>query len=216
MNFVEWILNLIFPPRCFLCGKILKDGEKNICEKCADVMPRLLNSECRRDIKNVTLCMAPFQYKDELRESLHRYKFNGAAAYGRIYAEFIVKSIDENAIICDIISWVPLSKRGFRKRGYDQAELIARALAERLGLPCESLLLKTRDTKRQSLLTDRGERQRNVSGAYCVAPNENVFAKRVLLVDDIVTTGSTLAECARVLKNNGCLEVYGVAAAMVK
>ena len=216
MSIWEWILDIVYPPRCVLCSKILADGEKNLCGKCADTLPRLLNSECRRDIKNIGICIAPFQYKDEVRESLHRYKFDGVAAYGRVYADFIVKSIDENAIICDIISWVPLNKRGFRKRGYDQAELIARALAEKLGVPCKKLLIKSKNNKRQSSLKGKEARKRNVSGVYSSSFDEDIRSKKILLIDDIVTTGATLEACASVLKAEGCHDVNAAAVAMVK
>ena len=197
-----------------LCRKILRDEEKDICHKCADTMLHIQNFECRRDIEHIRLCLAPFSYKDELRKSLHRYKFSGAAAYGRIYAEFIAKSIDENAISCDIISWVPVSRRRLRERGYDQAEIIARALAGELGVPCERLLCKVKENKRQSSLSSKDERKRNVAGVYRCVAKEELFGKRILLVDDIITSGETISEAAKTLKRSGCTEIYAAAAAL--
>ena len=213
MSLLDSILDLIYPPKCMLCRKILRDYEKDICHKCADNMPKLLNFELRRDLKHISVAVAPFVYKAELRDSLRRYKFSGAAAYGRIYAEFIAKSIDENQISCDIISWVPVSKRRLRERGYDQAEIIARELSSKLNLPCERLLEKVRENKRQSSLKGREERKRNVVGAYRAVVYDSLCGKRLLLVDDIVTTGETMSEAASVLKKAGCKEIYAAAAA---
>lgn len=213
MSVIDSLLDLIYPPRCMLCRRVLKDGEHDFCCKCESELGRFRNSEVRRDVKYVRLCVAPFNYKDELRASFHRYKFGSVTAYGRIYADFIAKSIDENQISCDIISWVPLDNKGLRRRGYDQSEIIARALADKLNIPCEKLLEKVRKTKRQSSLNDREARRKNVSGAYRCVVKEELLGKRVLIVDDIVTTGSTLGECALQLSRNGCNEIYAAAAA---
>ncbi len=213
MSILDYFLDLMYPPRCMLCRKLLKDGEKQLCSGCAQRLPGFMTNEPRWDIKNVKLCYAPFQYKDEVRASLHRYKFGGAAAYGPIYADFILKSIDENPISCDIISWVPLSPKRYRKRGYDQAEIIARALAEKLGLPCEKLLVKIKDNPKQSSIGNRERRKANVAGVYRCASENMVSGKRLLIIDDIVTSGATLAECAAVLRKSGCIEVYAAAAA---
>ncbi len=212
MNILKSILDLLYPPRCMFCSEILKDDDRTFCTKCSGSLQSFMTNEARRDIKYIECCYAPFEYRDEVRASLHRYKFDGAAAYGAVYADFILKSIDENPISCDIISWVPLSKKGLRKRGYDQAEIIARALAEKLGVPCEKLFIKVKNNKRQSSLR-REQRKANVSGAYRCTAKESLADKRILIVDDIVTTGATLSECALQLRKHGCTDVYAAAAA---
>ena len=213
MNIKDYLLNLLYPSRCMLCRKVLRDTEKDLCISCREKLPRYMTNEPRRDLDHIELCVSPFVYKDEVRSSLHRYKFNGVTAYGAIYADFIAKSIDENRISCDIISWVPLSRRRLRKRGYDQAEIIARALAERLGIPCVSLLIKVKNNKRQSSIGKREKRKANVKGAYSFSGKEDIHGKAVLLVDDIVTTGSTLSECAGEISKHGCTSVYAATAA---
>lgn len=213
MKIFDAVLDLLYPPRCILCRKVLDNGKVHFCRKCAGELPGYMMTEARCDLKHVTLCAAPFDYRDAVRDSLRRYKFSSAAAYGPIYADFIVKSIDENQISCDIISWVPLSRKRLRERGYDQSEIIARAVADKLGLPCERFLEKTKNNKRQSTLKNREARKSNVVGAYRCVAEEKLLCKRVLIVDDIVTTGATLSECASVLKKAGCLEVYAAAVA---
>jgi len=207
MKIIDFALDILYPPKCILCRKLLKTGEHGICNNCTALLPKLCAEGCRRDIRHVKQCVFPFQYKDEVRESLLRYKFYGLAVYGPIYADFIAKSIDENGISCDIISWVPVHRTRYRERGYDQAELLAKALAKKIGVPCRKLLVKKRNNIRQSSIEDREMRKRNVSGVYRLAVKENLIGKRVLLVDDIVTTGSTLGECAAVLSKAGCTEI---------
>ena len=165
-------------------------------------------------VKNTELCVAPLYYEGSVRQSLLRYKFSGITAYGHIYADFIAKSIDETQISCDIITWVPLSRKRLRKRGYDQAEIIAAALGRKLGIPCVRLLAKTKDNPPQSRTGNARARKKNAAGVYTCCDREAAENKTVLLVDDIVTTGSTLAECAGVLRKAGCKAVYAAAAAM--
>lgn len=213
MKIIDSFLNLLYPPRCIFCRKILLDDESGLCKKCQGILPKLKADECRRDIRHVRLCVFPFRYKDEVRDSLLRYKFSGAAAYGPVYADFIAKSIDENEISCDIISWVPLHKSRLRERGYDQSEIIAKSLAKRMGLPCVRLIVKEKNNKRQSSIDDKEIRMSNVSGVYRLASNEELLGKRILLIDDIITTGATIGECAATLKGAGCTEIYAAAVA---
>ena len=211
MNIIGYFLDLLYPPHCVLCDRILKDDEKIFCSDCAENLYKYRTSEVRHDIAYTRLCIAPFEYKEGVRDSLIRYKFNGAVAYGAVYADFILKSIDENQISCDIISWVPLHKKRLRERGYDQAEIIARALSKKLGVPCQRLLVKESVNKRQSSIDNREERKANVSGVYRCVSKEELLGKRVLLVDDIITSGATVGECAAMLKAFGCTEIYSAA-----
>ena len=208
------LLDFFYPPRCAFCRALLRTGtDLWVCPACLEKLPRLTRDEQRRDVPHTELVLAPLRYEGVVRESLLRYKFGGLTAYAAAYAEFLAKCIDENGISCDSITWVPLSRRRLRQRGYDQARLIAEELAKRLGLPCECLLVKRRHTRPQSGISNREKRKANAAGAYAVLNAERVKGKRVLLVDDIVTTGATLASCAGVLADAGCTAVFGAAAA---
>ena len=211
---IERILDFFYPPRCAFCRTLLRTGTGLwVCPSCLEKLPRLTRDEQRRDVSHTELVLAPLRYEGVVRESLLRYKFGGLTAYAAVYAEFLAKCIDENGISCDSITWVPLSRRRLRQRGYDQARLIAEELAKRLGLPCERLLVKRRHTRPQSGISDREKRKNNAAGVYAILNAERVKGKRVLLVDDIVTTGATLASCAGVLADAGCAAVFGAAAA---
>ena len=207
---LERILDLFYPPRCAFCRRLLTEKEKGVCRFCRK---RYACDSVRREVTNTEGCIAAFHYRDEVRDSLLRYKFHGVTAYGAAYADFLAKCIDESQISCDIITWVPLSRKRLRKRGYDQARILAEETAKSLGIPCVRLLDKRVDTKPQSGITSAEKRKKNASGVYvCCAP-EAARDKRVLLVDDIVTTGATLSECAAMLKKAGCAGIYAAAAA---
>lgn len=213
MRAVDWLLDLLYPPRCMFCRKLIAAKEDGVCRDCRTRIPRVPSGDLRRDIKHISFCVSPWYYEGDVRQALLRYKFRGVTAYGRIFAGFMAKSIDEIHFSCDIITWVPLSRRRLRARGYDQARILAEELAGKLGVPCVKLLEKQVDTKPQSSLERAEQRRENARGAYRCPDRTAIAGKSILLVDDIVTTGSTLSECARVLKEAGCREIIAATAA---
>ena len=207
MKVVDWLLDLIYPPRCAFCRRLLSGREKGVCRFCRPKLPYVPADGQVQHFRNVDKCLSPLYYHGSVKDSLHRYKFGGATAYADIYSEFIVNCIDDNQISCDSITWVPLSRRRLRRRGYDQAELLAKLIAKHLGQSPVRLLKKLRDTPPQSKTGSVEKRRANIAGAYACLRPELVQGKQVLLVDDIVTTGATLSEAARVLKKAGAKEV---------
>ncbi|MGN0981470.1 MAG: ComF family protein [Candidatus Limivicinus sp.] len=213
MKAFDWLLDLIYPPRCAFCRRLLTGRERGVCRFCRPKLPYVPADGQVQHFRNVSKCISPLYYYGTVQESLHRYKFLGAAAYADIYGEFIVKCIDENQISCDSITWVPLSRRRLRKRGYDQAELLAKEIGKRLGLQPVRLLKKQRHTKPQSRTGSAEKRRANIAGAYVCPHPEQAAGKRILLVDDIVTTGATLSEAAGVLRKAGAGEVLAATVA---
>ena len=143
-----------------------------------------------------------------MRESLLRYKFGGATGYAKVYGRLVAETVrTELPGAYDIITWVPLSRKRLRERGYDQARLLAKVTAKALGMPLTPTLYKQRNTQPQSGTGDAAKRRANITGAYRMKKGADVTGKRVLLIDDIVTTGSTLLECARVLGKAGAEQV---------
>ena len=210
MRALNWLLDLLYPPRCAFCRRLLTGQERGVCRFCRPKLPFVPADAQVQHFKNVDQCLSPLYYYGSVRDSLHRYKFEGLTVYADIYSEFIVKCIDENQISCDSITWVPLSRRRLHKRGYDQAALLAKETGKRLGLRPAPLLLKRRDTPPQSQSGNADKRRANIAGAYCCPHPERVAGKQILLVDDIVTTGATLSEAAGVLKRAGAKAVIAV------
>ena len=211
MKILDGLLELFYPTKCAFCHK-LTGGEK-ICKSCRDALPRTPKGAQVQKFPFISACLSPLYYTGNVRESLLRYKFGSLSAYAEVYAPFMAKCIDENEISCDIITWVPLSRKRLRKRGYDQARLLAEELSRISGIGCCRLLQKTRNNPAQSGTGSAEKRRANVSGVYRAADEDQVKGKSILLVDDIVTTGATLSECARVLISAGAREVKAVTVA---
>ena len=158
MRILDFILDLLYPPRCPFCRRLLSDGDETVCRDCRRRYTEQRPGGYRREIPHTKYVIAPLAYEGAVRESMHRYKFNGVTAYARTYAEIIGKCIDENQISCDIITWVPLSRKRLRRRGYDQARLIAEELARYLKIDSRPLLKKIRNTKPQSRTGNAAQR----------------------------------------------------------
>lgn len=208
------LLDLLFPPKCPFCGRLLEDGQTLLCPDCQRDLPWM---QGERMVEFVDLCAAPLWYRDKVRQSHHRYKFSGVLAYADTYAALMAQCVEDRLQgRFDVVTWVPLSRWRLWRRGYDQSRLLAERLARNLGVPCVRLLKKVRHTKAQSGLTGESQRRANVLGAYKPAPGADAEGRRVLLVDDVVTTGATVSECARVLRTAGAARVVCVALAITE
>ena len=199
MSLKESLLDILFPPRCAFCRRLLRRGESGMCGRCAASLP--YTPEGYNDGTDfVEACVAPLFYEGAVRDALLRYKFNGVTAYAGVFGRLVAGCIRERlAGRYDLISWVPLSSERLRERGYDQAMLIALSAALALDGVAVGALRKTRNAAPQSGTGSAAERRANISGAYEIIDPELVQGKHVLLIDDIITTGSTVSECARML-----------------
>ncbi len=213
MGAFKTLLDILFPPKCAFCRRIMHSGVESPCPYCRDGLPYTKGGG-RQKGDFFSVCVAPLYYEDEVRESLLRYKFKGATGYASVYAKLLAPCIaSELSGDYDLISWVPLSKGRYKERGYDQAMLLALATALELDDVAVSTLEKTLDVAKQSTVGSAEKRRANISGAYCVPDPELIAGKRILLIDDIVTSGSTLSECARTLKSAGAAGVVCAAVA---
>ena len=206
MNLLSRMLDLLYPPKCPFCGRILEAGEEGLCARCQRSLPWTEGYNPPVDFCDVSL--SPLHYRDGVRRAVHRYKFNYGRVHSRLMGEFMTQCLrDRWAEPVDAILWVPLSKKHRRRRGYDQAELLARRVGELTGIPVWDGLEKVRDTRTQSRIGQDSSRRANVLGAYRVRENVDLTGKRVVLVDDVVTSGATLSECASCLRMAGAESV---------
>ena len=207
MSFFSVLMDLLFPPKCVFCGRVLDSSDDGWCGKCTESLPFADNGG-RQNGDFFDFCVSALYYRGSVRKSIHRYKFRGMSAYANVYGKLLADCIRENPDInYNIISWVPLSSKRKRSRGYDQAMLLALATALELGDVAVETLKKQRDVQAQSELSGKEERSANISGAYEISDPELIAGKCVLLIDDVVTTGSTLSECARILLSAGASRV---------
>lgn len=216
MKIFDFVLDWLFPPKCIFCRKVM--DKTDICEECKAKLPYTKGDSITQKFPYIKKCITPLYYENQVREAILRYKFWGLSVYshrfGLIMAECIENNLDCGDI--DVISWVPLSKKRLRKRGYNQAQLLAETVSRELDIPAEATLVKTVDNPTQSGTKNAGERAKNVRGVYSTEDPKNIRGKAVLLIDDVVTTGSTLSECAKTLVNDGALYVYCAAIARHK
>ena len=206
----------VFPPRCLLCGA-RGDADRDLCSGCAADLPRnrvccarcalplktaaALCGECIKREPPFTTTFAPFEYAHPLDLLLVRLKFARNLAAGRVLARLALEAFAENKVPTpQAIVPVPLHRDRLRERGYNQALELARPISGALGVPVREILVRQRATAAQSDL-DAAARRRNVRGAFDVAIDE--LPAHVALVDDVMTTGTTIRECARVLRLAG-------------
>ena len=186
--------------RCLVCGKKL-DGEEEFCPECL---------EGRHAFER---CFALWNYDDVMAYSIARFKYHGRQEYASFYAEEILKEYGEVFKETGFDAVVPVPVHGARRalRGYNQAELVAKLIAEGIGVPLVTdLLIRTVNTKPQKELTPE-ERAKNISSAFGInkkSKSYDIYLEKVLLVDDIFTTGSTADACSKALLSAGAGSVY--------
>ena len=207
MKLIHWIWNVLFPPKCVLCGKLLKKEETDLCRTCRVEAPEYPSG--KRKLQFLDSFAAVWYYEGYVRKSLLRFKFHNARSYASAYGRILaMRLLQEHPDGFDCITWVPGSTLRKFRRGYDQVELLAKAVGKELGMHPVPLLKKVRNNKQQSRITGSAERRANVLGVYRATHPEAVRGKRILLLDDILTTGATAGECARVLLTAGAKEVH--------
>lgn len=229
-RFLTGLADLIFPPRCIACSGLLDhSGESPFCGGCFSRFPFIKSPLCPRcgvpypaDEDQDHLCgecitaQRPFRlaravgrYEGGLLEVIQRFKYQGKTTLGGILGRLMAGFDDEQLHIgeCSLIIPVPLHARRLRDRGFNQSVILARQIAGRHSLPLDfSTLRRTLYTEPQVNL-GKEERGPNVRGAFAVTGSGRIRGEKILLVDDVYTTGSTVAECAAVLRKNGAADV---------
>ena len=215
MKLYYLLMDLLFPPKCILCGKLLKKQEQDLCRECRVDSPEYPSGKDR--IQFLDSFTAVWYYEGTVRRSLLRYKFYGARGfaqgYGRLLAMKLLQSHPEGF---DCLTWIPVSRLRKLRRGYDQVELLAKAVGRELGMEPVTLLKKVRHNRPQSGISDASMRRANVLGAYREVNRQAITGKRILLLDDILTTGATASEAARVLLTSGAKEIHCAAVAAAR
>lgn len=215
MKLYHFLMELLFPPKCVLCRKLLKSGEIDLCRECRADAPEYAGKKI--NIRFLDSFAAVWYYEGNVRRSLLRFKFYNARSYGASYGRILAMRLQrEYPDGFDMLTWVPVSRLRKLRRGYDQVELLAKAVGRELGLSPVPTLKKIRNNRPQSRLKDPAARRANVLGAYRLLEGAAVKGQRVLLLDDILTTGATAGECARVLLSAGAKEVHCAAVAAAR
>ncbi len=224
---------LFFPTHCVVCERAMAES-RLLCASCEGAMRRITEPRCgicshpfdgmmdvvecpncRGQAMNFDAGIAVMRCAGEVRELLHRFKYNKERYLRRLLGAWLAEALDDNRIADappDCLVPVPLHPARAREREFNQAEELARWVTRLRGVPTERLLRRRRYTVTQTRF-DRKQRMRNLRDAFEVRQNARVVDKNILLVDDILTTGSTLDECARVLVEAGAASVNAIAVA---
>ena len=202
------IINLIYPPVCGFCSQI---NNTFLCQQCENKFMQIKTATFD-NYQNAPVFFDEhfylFKYKKDIRQNIIKYKFDEKSYLYKSFSELFIR--DEqftNRFIenYDIIIPVPIHKNRLKSRGYNQSELIAKDIAKRCGKDyCKDVLIKKNNIVAQSSLDDKLDRIRNIKNAFVCGKNaELVKGKKVAIFDDVFTTGATVNECAKVLKENG-------------
>ena len=218
------IIDLLFPRWCTGCGR---EGEY-ICPSCRSTLAVVEEPSCERcgrPLGDSSACdncgedwsidriRAPFLYGGVIRQAIHNFKYDNLRDIASLLAGYMYECLKEHSLDADIIIPVPLHPRRLRERGYNQAALLARKLGEMAGIPVqEDRLIRRLHTRSLATSPSREARYDIVSNAFAV--NGGFQGKRVLLVDDVSTTGATLNAGARMMKAAGAAYVSGIVVAL--
>ena len=203
----ELLVSLIAPPnhRCYLCEREWPSNEDGLCDACRQALKLAISPAPPEGLDGLT---AGLQYGDELATVFYRFKKKERTDYTPFLAQFISIPQEWHA---EMLLPVPLHWWREYRRTYNQSYLLSEYVSSRYGIPiCRDLLVRTRPTPQQKLLNEK-QRRKNLKGAFLAAPE--CKGRSIVLIDDVVTTGSTISECARALKKAGALHVYAACVA---
>ena len=216
--FQDMILDFFYPPHCPVCDKYIENRADILCQECErNILFIERSPEVKAPLKEVWRIS---KYRDYTKNIITDLKFNNKLnqlpVINKILDKALVSEIKlENFINkIDISTAVPLHRDREEERGFNQVELIFGEWLEKQNIPMERLVLRTRSTAHLYDLNPK-QRKKELDGAFALAEGleEKIKGKKILILDDIFTTGTTMSECAKILKNNGAFEIYGLALA---
>lgn len=207
-NAYRYVIDWLFPNICPCCEKVI-DYNKDFCDECLNSLT-LYNDEL--NIPYVDKFSAFCVYDENISPAILKFKHTDAGNSYYAFACGIAEAVRQSGFErdVDLIVPIPMTRESLKERGYNQAELMAKDLRYMIDVPYGNVLIKIRKTAQQKTL-DRQGRMQNLKGAFAVDTKfGEVKGKRFLLIDDVCTTGSTFAEAAKILKENGAAKVYAV------
>ena len=227
-------VSLLYPATCAICREHIRAGEylcdgceaklmrivPPFCQKCSEHFEGSINirfacANCAHRTIHFDAAVAVYRGRGIVRDVIHEFKYNRQIHLRHLLARWVRAALDDERLRnyqFDMMVPVPLHSARQRERGFNQASLLANLVSKNTSIPCRSLLKRIRYTTTQTAL-DRSERMENLHNAFRLRKNADVRGLSVLLIDDVLTTGSTLSECARVLKGAGAISVHAATAA---
>ena len=233
------ILDFIYPQHCAICRKHLGREERDVCEVCWNSLATLPGPFCpycrsfyepgdttcsfcqsagrAGEDRRIPMVRSLGRFDDYYKELIHRFKYGKKIPLGRKLARRLGETTNNNFhfLESDFLIPVPLHKSRYRERGFNQSQVVAEEVSKISGISLlNNVLKRKKNTKDQTNLSPQ-QREENVRGAFVVTAPEMVSGKRIILVDDVITTGATLSECARMLRQAGAERILGMTIAVV-
>jgi competence protein ComFC len=228
------VLSLLYPPHCANCLGDTEAGE-HLCDRCAAEAPRIREpfcqqcsqpfagaisgdftcSNCEDRAFHFTCAISRYRSRGVVKEFIHRFKYERHFYLRHQLTTWLLEAMDDPRLAIDfpdLLVPVPLHRARYREREFNQSAVLATLLSRRIGIPVGDCLQRTRYTTTQTRL-NRAERMENLRGAFCVRQTPPVSDRHLLLIDDVLTTGSTVDECSRVLLEAGAASVRVLTAA---
>lgn len=213
------VLDFLFPPKCINCGR---EGEY-ICKKCLAtavaikppvcpicLLPVKSNRKCDcRYWQSLDRLNSPYTFHGNIRKAVIQFKFNNLRAMAPFLAGLLKHYLADRPVTCDVLVPVPLHKKRLRQRGYNQSSLLAKELGKLTGVKPEPLLVRVRYSQSQVGSLSASQRRQNVANAFSCTDGR-IKGRKVLLIDDVATTGATLDACAGALKKAGATMVQAL------
>lgn len=203
----EKILEIIYPRKCAICKSLI--SEDYTCKKCKKNLEYICINDKIDKVENkyFDFLICSYFYSSIIREKILDFKFKNKKYLYKFLANKLLDNLKKHSNTFDIIIPVPISLKRFFERGYNQSSLIAKFLSKSLNKPVgKFILIKTKNNKKQSILGIK-EREANVKNTYQVFNANIISGKNLLLIDDIYTTGATVNECSKILKQNGAKNI---------
>jgi ComF family protein len=224
------LVDVVFPPRCIACDHILEDQEdRPFCPPCVSLICYITSplcpccgiplpgaegtdhfcGDCLRARPPFSVARSVARYETILLDAIHTFKYNGKITNGQVLGKMMAEYEyhDFNISSYSLIIPVPLHRRRLRERGFNQAVILAKEIAGRFSLPLDLRSLKRRIFTEAQVGLGKDRRASNVKGAFDVSDSEKIAGQKIILVDDVYTTGSTVRECAGILMKNKAAEV---------
>lgn len=215
---VRSLLELIYPRICLSCARLLTPAETDLCAGCREAIKRAEPEVCAHGPISDIVALFVFEEQSPARALLHALKYGAVPSLGTRLGRALGELVVERGLQADLVIPVPLSTRKRRERGFNQAAKVGTGVSAVTGIALsEGIVRRIRDTPSQTTLSAQARRE-NVLGAFSVTPagRKAVAGTTCLLVDDVVTTGATVFECASVLRSAGASRVIACAVAVAK
>jgi len=212
INFIYSFLDLIFPSNCVNCQAVISLRDKNLCFSCLNFLRLSSNCLANRSFEEKDREIYYHQhfyladYSGAVKNILQAYKFQSKKRLVNHLVGLALKKIKEENLSFDLISYVPMNRKKKWERGYNQSELLSRKISKKLGYPLVPLLKEAKKSKVQKKLSTL-DRFLNVINRYQVTRTNEIPLKKILLIDDVFTTGATVNECSRKLIEVGAKQV---------